>query len=887
MRTFRGGVWLVAVLLMAAPVMAQPKVSPVTVTGTITDVTGAALPKAQIILREVATGRETTVTSDAEGKYTVNGTSDGAYLVIVTRQGFNEAARTIVATTGTPKVALDVQLELGALTSEVSVTAARADREIRQIPLHVETISGAAVNQTLPVSTGDALTSVANITPVGNGPFGIRPRLRGLDSTRMLVLVDGERLNTARQATDRTGAEVGLISPDAITRMEIVNGAGTLLYGSDALAGTINIITNEPTFTSTRQYQYGLNSFYSSNEDGRRGTLTFGVSAPRYAVRVQGGVEEFGNYRAGAFDVEDTRPFFANGQLRRADTVDDAFGFRFGAFPDPFNAPYVRTDREVLNSQANGHFFNASALLRVADNQSLRFRYQQRRMEDIGFPDFASPYFFNATSLPWSNLDRGSLRYEAQALTPWLANVSVNAYYQRTERMLENLLPVQFPAPTAVQFFPISVMRLNVLSQTEQRVWTPGVDIQAVWMPATNHLLTTGVTWYRDRSSDRRTTTTSMSMIGNVALGARGPAATVFPTPVVLGPPTVAHPVRVPDAHLQDVAVFAQDEWRIRPNLALTAGLRGDFYDVKTTATTGYTVDPIVAGATPAIDPATLPDPSGASYSRRALTGDIGLVANANGTISPFIRYGRTYRHPNLEEMLFAGPATVGNIAPNVQVKPEVGNNFDVGAKVRFGNVTGGAYAFLNQYQDFIAQDLVVATTASGPLAQATNYADVRISGIELSLDAPMSFRYGVLTLSGSGAFTRGTITDGTDPLSGDSLADTPADNITPSKFVGTARFTQARGRWWVEYGIRSQGDVTRVAKALLDSPFLIAQDLLSLDGFTLHRAAAGIDLSRGRDRVALTLTVDNLTDRYYREHFQFAPSRGRSFTVGLTLGAF
>ena len=80
---------------------------------------------------------------------------------------------------------------------------------------------------------------------MGNGPFGVRPRLRGLDSTRLLVLVDGERLNTARQATDRTGAEVGLISPDAISRMEIVNGAGTLMYGSDALAGTINIITNE------------------------------------------------------------------------------------------------------------------------------------------------------------------------------------------------------------------------------------------------------------------------------------------------------------------------------------------------------------------------------------------------------------------------------------------------------------------------------------------------------------------------------------------------------------------------------------------------------------------------------------------------------------------
>src|SRR6185503_12330108 len=144
------------------------------------------------------------------------------------------------------------------------------DREIREIPLHVETLTADAIAPTNPLSTGDALAGVVNITPVGNGPFGVRPRLRGLDSTRLLVLVDGERLNTARQATDRTGAEVGLISTDVISRLEIVNGAGTLMYGSDALAGTINIVTNEPSFSDQRRFLYGFDGYYSSNEQGRR-----------------------------------------------------------------------------------------------------------------------------------------------------------------------------------------------------------------------------------------------------------------------------------------------------------------------------------------------------------------------------------------------------------------------------------------------------------------------------------------------------------------------------------------------------------------------------------------------------------------------------------------
>ncbi len=324
-----------------------------------------------------------------------------------------------------------------------------------------------------------------------------------------------------------------------------------------------------------------------------------------------------------------------------------------------------------------------------------------------------------------------------------------------------------------------------------------------------------------------------------MVLGARGPAAVPLPAPVALGPASIAHPVRVPDASLRDIAVFAQDEWRVRPSLSVIAGLRGDFYTVNTEATAGYDVLSVIGNARPAIDLSTLPDAAGATYSRKALTGDIGVVANPDGAVNPFVRFGRSYRHPNLEEMLFAGPATTGSIVPNVKVEPETGNNFDAGVKFRAGRVSGGAYYFLNQYQNFIAQDLVVATNASGALTQATNYGDVRITGLELWAAAPLVFRPGVLTLTGAAALTRGTVTDGVNPLDKRSLADTPFDNITPSKVILNARFTQSSGRWWMEYGVRSQTEVKRVAETLLDSPFLIAQDLLSLDGFTVQRAAA------------------------------------------------
>ncbi len=855
------------------------------VKGRVTDATGAALSDARVVVRSVATGQETDAVTGADGTFEVTTPGAGTYLVIVERANFVEAARTVTLDDDAATIDLPVTLELGSFASAVSVTAVRAEREIKQIPLHVDSIGEARLLPANPLSAGDALALAPNVTQVGNGPFGVRPRLRGLDSTRMLVLVDGERLNTARQATDRTGAEVGLVAMDTITKVEIVNGAGTLLYGSDALAGTVNIVTNEPSFTPSTQWIYGANGYYSSNENGRRGSVTIGTTAPRYAFRIQSGAETFDNYKAGKLDVEDTRPFFTSGQIDRADTIDDNFGFAFNAFPDPFNAPYVRTDNEVLNSQAKGNYVTATGLVKLGDNRRLRLRYQRRRMEDIGFPDFGDPYFFNATSLPKSNLDKVSAKYEAQAITPWLANLSLSVYYQRVERLLKNTLPVQFPAPTAQSFFPISVMRLSIVSETEQRVWTPGVDLQAVITPARNHVLTTGATFYRDASSDRRLTTTTTSMVGNVALGARGPAPVVFSTPIQLGAPSIARPVRVPNAAFRDLAVFAQDEWRVTPNLSIIGGLRGDFYNVSTENTPGYDVAPVVAGAVPAIDPSTLPDPNGESFGRTAFTGDIGVVANPGGRVNPFIRFGRSYRHPNLEELLFAGPATAGSIAPSIKVKPETGNNFDVGAKFAVGRVSGGVYAFVNQYTNFISQEVVAATPA-GPLAQAINFGDVRIQGLEASIDAPIVSPYGVWAFTGSGALTRGTILEGIGP-NGLVLDDSPADNITPSKFVGALRYTEPKGRVWIEYGARVQGKVERVAKTLIESPFIIAQDLLALDGFVVQRLAWGVNLSRQRERVGVTFAIENLADKYYRDHFQFAPSRGRSFTVGLNIGAF
>ena len=209
------------------------------------------------------------------------------------------------------------------------------------------------------------------------------------------------------------------------------------------------------------------------------------------------------------------------------------------------------------------------------------------------------------------------------------------------------------------------------------------------------------------------------------------------------------NPVRVPDASLRDIALFAQDEWRLRPNLSLIAGLRGDFYNVTTEATPGYDVSSVVAGATPA-DRSRRRCPIRTAPPTRAqsLTGDIGLVANQAGRVSPFIRFGRSYRHPNLEEMFFAGPATVGSIVPNVKVEARDRQQLRRRREVRASAASRAApTSSSTSTRTSSRRTWWWRPTPSGPLAQATNYADVRITGVEFSADAPIVLRQGVLTL--------------------------------------------------------------------------------------------------------------------------------------------
>ena len=286
----------------------------------------------------------------------------------------------------------------------------------------------------------------------------------------------------------------------------------------------------------------------------------------------------------------------------------------------------------------------------------------------------------------------------------------------------------------------------------------------------------------------------------------------------------------------------------------------------------------------PPIDPATFPDVAGERISRTAVTGEAGVVVAVSRPVSLFAHYVRSYRHPNLEELLFSGPATAGNIVPNIGVEPETGHNVDVGAKFRVGNAAGSIGYFVNRYANFISTE-EVADSPEGSISQAMNLASVRIQGIEAAGET--QFVAGGLTWSPQRI-------DRVDLRHG-ALRDDAADGrVARRQAAGQHLAVQVRRHAARRRSIRpvvgglrpafDGGHLARSRRSCRSRRFSSPRICLGLDGFTVQRVAAGYNWRAGAQRVGLTLAIDNLTDRFYREQFQFAPARGRSVTLAVSL---
>lgn len=140
---------------------------------------------------------------------------------------------------------------------ELVVTATGTQHTLKDVPVQTEVISRKMLDSFGGKSIEEILSSLTASFAFAEGDMGSQMQLGGLGNSYILVLVDGKRLH------GDVGGEndLGLIDPQNIERIEIVKGAQSALYGSDAMAGVINIITKKHTekgFYADNVTRYGM-----------------------------------------------------------------------------------------------------------------------------------------------------------------------------------------------------------------------------------------------------------------------------------------------------------------------------------------------------------------------------------------------------------------------------------------------------------------------------------------------------------------------------------------------------------------------------------------------------------------------------------------------------
>jgi iron complex outermembrane receptor protein len=220
--------------------------------------TKEALYGATIYISDLKVG----TSADTGGYFELKNLTKGKYLAEVKLLGY--ASQTITVNVGDGKP-LNVYLSNSAgELEEVVVTGESKATEARRSPIPIVVVNHDYLISNTATNAIDALTAIPGVSAVTTGPNVSKPFIRGLGYNRILTLYDGFR-QEGQQWGDEHGIEIDQYGVD---RVEILKGPASLSYGSDALAGVINLIPTRPAPEGKLQGEISADYGSNNNEVG-------------------------------------------------------------------------------------------------------------------------------------------------------------------------------------------------------------------------------------------------------------------------------------------------------------------------------------------------------------------------------------------------------------------------------------------------------------------------------------------------------------------------------------------------------------------------------------------------------------------------------------------
>ena len=229
---------LLVVLLAAAPVTAaaQTAASPHVLAGRVTTADSVPIVGVRVTLVEA----QRTALTDAEGTYRLLSPSAGTFTVTFTRLGIAPLVR---------RIAINGRTRLDAVVTHtyvelptVQAVATATTNSVFASPQPTSVLEAATLRTAHGASVGDAVEGLPGLRSLSMSPGIGKPVIRGLTSNRVVVVDDGQRLETQQWGSDHAPN----VETIGASRIEVLRGPASVLYGSDALGGVINIVRPPP-----------------------------------------------------------------------------------------------------------------------------------------------------------------------------------------------------------------------------------------------------------------------------------------------------------------------------------------------------------------------------------------------------------------------------------------------------------------------------------------------------------------------------------------------------------------------------------------------------------------------------------------------------------------
>lgn len=163
-----------------------------------------------------------------------------------------------------------------------TVTAGRFEQDLMETPMSVSVITADDIAKSGAQSIGALIESMTGVRINNDGGQGIkRAKIRGEDAFRSLVMIDGQKISEQKSMS---GSPI-LIDPAMVERIEVIKGPASVLYGSDAIGGAINIITKKGG-TKPVQGEVGAGMNTSNSGKSVNASVYGGVEGWKYRIGV-------------------------------------------------------------------------------------------------------------------------------------------------------------------------------------------------------------------------------------------------------------------------------------------------------------------------------------------------------------------------------------------------------------------------------------------------------------------------------------------------------------------------------------------------------------------------------------------------------------------------